>query len=466
MLRQGVAVSDVLYLTPEGAPQVFQPPADALEGAAPVGDKKGYGFDGCSPKMLMDRAEVKDGRIAFPGASSYRLLVLPQIETMTPPLLRKLTVLVAAGATVVGNPPKKSPSLSGYPACDAEVQSSARELWGSSDTPAVGTKCCYGKGVIHWGGNLAAEESPLYPAYAATAGLLQSLDVPEDFSSTGPVRYGHRRTATQDIYFVANRSGDAVSADCRFRVGLGQPQLWDPVTGEKRALPQFKQENGLTTVPLTFAAFQSFFVVFDEQIQPLAIGPENFPTLAKVRELTGAWEVAFDPKWGGPEAVTFGELADWTGHAEPGIKYYSGIATYRKTFTAAVLPETKYFLNLGTVHDMARVQMNGKDLGVVWCAPWQVDVTAALQAGENQLQIEVANRWNNRLVGDQQPADAKVRTVRFASGLLGGRAYPAGRYTFETRTARSVPFKSDSPLLPSGLLGPVTLQTSASNPAR
>ena len=466
MLRQGVTVSDVLYLTPEGAPQVFLPPPDALEGAAPLADKKDYGFDGCSPKMLMDRAEVKDGRIAFPGATSYRLLVLPKIETMTPQLLRKLSELVKAGATVVGNPPRKSPSLSGFPACDAEVPSLARELWGSLDGPPTAMKRSYGKGVIHWGGELSAGKTNLYPAYDVTAGLLKSMDVPEDFSSTGPVRYGHRRTATQEIYFVANRSGDSVTADCRFRVGQGQPQLWNPVTGEQRALPEFKQENGLTTVPLTFAAFQSFFVVFDAQIQPVATGQKNFPALAPMQELTGAWEVAFDPKWGGPAAVTFDSLTDWTQRAESGIKYYSGIATYRKTFAAALLPGKKCWLDLGVVHDMARVRLNGKHLGVVWCAPWQVDITAALKTGDNQLEIEVANRWINRLIGDQQPADSKVRTVQFPSGLLGGKAYPAGRYTFETRSLRGGLFKADSPLLSSGLLGPVTLRTAENISAR
>ena len=459
MLRQGVTVSDVLYLTPEGAPQVFLPPPDALEGAAPLADKKGYGFDGCSPKMLIDRAEVKDGRIVFPGATSYRLLVLPNIETMTPQFLRKLTALVKAGATVVGHPPQKSPSLSGYLACDAEVQSLARELWGSSDATTTATKRGYGKGVIHWGGEFSAGKENLYPSYDATASLLRSMGVAEDFSSTGPVRYGHRRTADRDIYFVANRSGDSVTADCHFRAGQGRPQLWNPVTGEQRALPQYQQENGLTSVPLAFAPFQSFFVIFGAQDSVAATAAENFPALAKVQELAGAWEVAFDPKWGGPATVTFGKLADWTTRAEPGIKYYSGLATYRKTFTATPVPGKKYCLDLGIVHDMARVRLNGKDLGVAWCAPWQVDITAALKTGENQIEIEVANRWINRLVGDEQPADAQVRTVQFPSGLLDGKEYKAGRYTFDTRSlSLQKPFNKDDPLLPSGLIGPVTLQ--------
>ena len=135
LLRQGVTVSDVLYLTPEGTPHIFMPPPSALEGSGVLADKKGYGFDGCSPKILMARAEVEDGRIAFPGGSSYRLMVLPQVETMTPELLAKIRDLVKAGATIVGAPPVKSPSLAGYPACDREVRSLAQDLWGSMDAP-------------------------------------------------------------------------------------------------------------------------------------------------------------------------------------------------------------------------------------------------------------------------------------------------------------------------------------------
>jgi alpha-L-rhamnosidase len=454
-----VAVSDILYLTPEGAPQVFQPPADALEGAAPLADKKGYGFDGCSPNILMDRAEVKNGRITFPGATSYRLLVLPNMETMTPRLLRKISGLVRAGAMAVGSPPKRAPGLSNYPKCDDEVRLLALDLWGASSTPAQATKRDFGKGSIYWGGEWSSGNGHLYPAYPVTAALLKSAGVVEDFTSTGPIRYGHRLTADRDIYFVANRSAELVTADCFFRVEQGRPQLWNPVTGERRALPEFQQQNGLVSLPLTFAPFQSFFVVFDG-ISPLVpSSARNFPALTKAIELTGSWDVQFDPKWGGPTQQTFDQLIDWTQRPEPGLKYYSGIAAYRKTFSATPLSGSHCLLDLGAVHDMARVRLNGKDLGVVWCAPWQVDVTNVIQVGENRLEIEVVNRWWNRLIGDQQSVDAKVRTVRFASGLLGGKEYSAGRYTFETRTQRVGPLKGNSPLLASGLLGPVTLQT-------
>jgi hypothetical protein len=462
LLRQGVTVSDVLYITPEGAPHIFLPPPSAFDGSGPLADKKGYGFDGCSPKILMVRAEVKDGLIAFPGGSSYRLMVLPQVETMTPGLLATIRDLVKAGATIVGTPPVKSHSLAGYPACDGEVQSLAKDLWGGMDAPKMATKRSYGKGLVHWGGELSPEAPPLYPSYDLTAALLKGMGVKEDFTATGPVRYGHRRTQDRDIYFVSNRTSNPIKVDCRFRVGQGCAQLWDPVTGEQRPLLQFERADGLTVIPMEFDAFQSFFVVFDGKggdqgsgIRVQGSGDRNFKDLKTAQELSGAWEVAFDPKWGGPEKIAFDAPQDWTTRSELGIKYYSGIATYRKTFNLAQVPGGKTYLDLGVVHDMARVRLNGKDHGVVWCAPWRVEVTGVIKAGDNLLEIEVVNRWANRLIGDKQPANANVRTVDCPPGFLGGQELKAGRYTFSTHD----PYNQQSPLVPSGLLGPVTLKT-------
>ena len=156
---------------------------------------------------------------------------------------------------------------------------------------------------------------------------------------------------------------------------------------------------------------------------------------------------------GGPEKVTFEALQDWTASKERGIKYYSGIATYRKSFDLARLPGKRTYLNLGTVHDMARVRLNGKDLGVVWCAPWQVDISDAVEPGNNQLEIEVANRWPNRMLGDQQTPDKNVRTVKWDSGFLDGKAYQTGRYTFATA-------EGPGKLLSSGLIGPLRIMES------
>jgi len=450
LMRQGVTVSDILYLTPEGAPHVFRAPASALEGAGVLADKKGYGFDGCSPNILMDRAKVRKGKIVFPGGTSYSLMVLPKFETMTPRLLAKIESLVKAGATIIGSPPLKSPSLSGYPECDEKVQKLAKKIWGSLEIPKEISKRKYGRGTIYWGGG---KPNGLYPEYDRTASVLKKMGIYEDFTSTGPVRYGHRSAKGREIYFVSNKSGKFVQADCTFRVGKGKPEIWNPVTGERRFLSQYKIENGLTTISMEFDAYGSFFVIFPRKGSSKGLadaGAVNFPKIDPVATLEGPWQVSFDPKWGGPEKVTFDELYDWTKSEQRGIKYYSGIATYRKAFEFSESLRKKIYLDLGTVHDMARVTLNGKDLGVVWCAPWRVEITGEVQAGSNQLEIEIANRWANRMIGDKKAPDANVRTVQWPNGFLGGKKYKTGRYTFSTG-------KGYDKLLPSGLIGPVRI---------
>jgi len=166
MLRRGLFVADVLYLAPEGAPQVFRPPVSAAPGAWP--DRLGYNFDGCGPDTLIERASVRDGRIVFPDGMSYRLLVLPEFKSMTPRLLQKIAELAEAGATVVGAPPQRSPSLSDYPACDAQVKQLAARLWGEgppAESRAVGKGRVIDDPETAWK-NQADPERELYPDYA------------------------------------------------------------------------------------------------------------------------------------------------------------------------------------------------------------------------------------------------------------------------------------------------------------
>ncbi len=141
VLRQGLPVADVCFLVPEGSPQVFRPPASAVQGHPP--ERIGYYFDGCAPETFRARMSVKDGRLVLPDGMSYRVLVLPERETMTPTLLRKVTALVADGATVIGPAPVKSPGLSNYPQCDNEVKKLAGMIWGDCDGKASKTTCSW-----------------------------------------------------------------------------------------------------------------------------------------------------------------------------------------------------------------------------------------------------------------------------------------------------------------------------------
>ncbi len=455
MMQQGQGVADILYLTPEGAPMVFTPPADALFENEMISDKKGHSFDACSPDMLMERAMVEDGRIVFPGASSYEILVLPNFETMTPELLKKLSSLAEQGAKIIGNPPVKSPGLVNYPTCDEEVKSMAGTLWGGFDIPGELTPRPFGQGAVYWGGSLVTDE--VYPSYQATVELLSQLGIHEDFKSeNNSIRYGHRITGDKDIYFVANRTDRFQKTACTFRA-VGQPELWLGTTGETRKITSYTVEKGLTTIPMEFFPYESFFVTFSAKASTTnaSLEESNFPDFEEVMTIDGAWDVSFNSKFGGPDHIQFDRLLDWTSHEFRDIKYYSGIAAYKKSFEVSDIGEVQHFIDLGEVNDMARVKLNGKTIGVIWCAPWRIDISDAIQEGNNELEIEVANRWINRLLGDRQEPDADVRTVIFENGLMGGMEYKTGRYTFTTKQSMSA-FNYTEPQ-PSGLLGPVRI---------
>jgi hypothetical protein len=459
LLQQGRTVSDILYLTPEGAPQVFQAPVSALECGAPqagadvalpgptdgdqalpdpadgdplLPDKRGYSFDGCSPGALYT-ATVRDHKIVFPSGATYRVLVLPASPTMTPALLRKVRSLVDAGAVVIGNPPVHSPSLAGYPRCDSEVRQTSAALWATGKV-------------------IRPVDTGLYAGYEQTAALLKQRGVPEDFSTTLPLRFTHRTARGWDLYFVSNKTRGRVSGEATFRTALGAPELWDPVTGRTKRLSHYTQAHGVTTVGLALDAYQSFFVVFRGAARPPKV--DDFPAAKTIATLTGPWEVFFDPHWGGPGAVVFDNLCDWTKRPEEGVRYYSGTAIYRKVFDApagggaapaggrAAGPRAgaggHLWLHLDSVGDMVRVRLNGKDLGVLWTAPWEVDLTPALQAKGNELTLEVVNRWPNRLIGDAQYPEGDRRRVTYT--------------TYQ-------PYHKEDALLPSGLRGDVTLIT-------
>jgi hypothetical protein len=642
LLRQGLSVADVCFLVAEGSPHVFRPPHSATEGNPPA--RLGYNFDGCAPETLLSRMTVKNGRLVLPDGMSYRVLVLPQQETMTPRLLRKIKELVAAGATVIGPPPLKSPSLSGYPQCDTEVKQLTSELWHAPSTVSATGGMFISPGHVVWSqafetavaesahplqnarwiwfpeGNPAAQapvgkryfrrlfvletnqalvsasisltadnsfqlqvngrtaahgdnfnqvvttditallrpgtnllavaaqnggdapnpagllgslklrfrngqtlelptdhrwqaadtsgpdwatalvtaaawrealelgafdmapwhlptklvqEPEQYCDFAVVTNLLHQLNVPPDFESLpasdisnlkseiSNLRYIHRHDGDTDLYFVANPENHPVDAVCLFRISRKQPELWDPVTGQTRPLWQFRFQRGRTSVPLHFEPTQSFFIVFRNPPAEHR-GTANFRTLRPMADLSGPWEVAFDPKRGGPAQITFSQLDDWSLRAEPGIKYYSGTATYKQTFelpSGLTNHATRITLSLGSVHALARVRLNGRELGVVWGPPWQVDITAAVQPRDNRLEVEVANLWPNRLIGDEQfPADCDYgrggNLSRWPEWLLQNQARPSQeRLTFTTWKH----FSKNDPLLPSGLLGPVQI---------
>lgn len=459
LLQQGRAVADILFLTPEGAPHVFTPPLSAMTGSDTIPDRKGYNFDGVAPGQLM-RASVENGMILFPSGARYRMLVLPLIETMTPELLEKIGKLIADGAVVVGIPPVKSPSLSGYPQCDTEVMQLSRKIWSRGRLSEEIMKVPYGKGIVISGKGLEQRIDNLYPHYDMLASILQEMGVSEDFrSDNNTIRYTHRTHSDWDIYFLSNKTDQRLAANCQFRVNGGTATLWDPINGKSYRIEDGRFANNSFLASLQFEPYQSFFLVFDRKGKESTKRYTSFPGEERlISTLEGSWEVAFDSDLGGPGENRFHSLIDWTQHPDDGIRYYSGIATYKKEFT---LPDSCFsggkrsiFIDLGEVYHMARVKVNGKEAGIVWTSPWKLEITSLAKKGVNRLEIEVANLWVNRLIGDEFLPSDGIEKGQWPDWLTNRQSRTGERISFTTYPH----YTKRDPLVKSGLLGPVTIK--------
>ena len=434
LLQAGLFVADACHYYGDTVPNFAQ-----LKASDPAHVLPGYDYDVATEEVLLTRMTVKDGRIVLPDGMSYRVLVLPDRKLMPVAVTRKLKELVEAGATVVGPRPEHDSGLRDYPECDEQVRLAASELWGDVNGQSVHERRV-GKGRIVWG--KTAREVLFRDAVAP------DFEFAADHYNIS-LDYIHRRDRDAEIYFVCNRLGREESLDCLFRVRGKQPELWDPISGEIRPAKAFTQHGGRTKIPLDFAPYGSLFVVFRKPIPVTHDGTaaRNFPVFTKRSQLSGPWQVRFDPKWGGPASVTFPTLIDWTARPESGIQHYSGTATYLKTFdTPESLDGSSHktvYLDLGSVKELAAVRLNGRDLGVLWSKPFRVDISGLLKPSGNTLEVEVTNFWPNRLIGDAS-LDASKR--------------------FTKTNIRK--FKPDSPLRSSGLLGPVTLAETASPSAK
>jgi hypothetical protein len=663
LLRQGLFVADICYVQPEAPPQG---PRDY--------PRRGYTWDECPPEVVLTRMAVKDGRVVLPDGMSYRVLVLPDLQTMTPQLLRKVKELVEAGATVLGPRPVMSPSLTDYPNCDVEIARQSAEVWGDCDGQRV-KQHDFGQGRVLWG--VTPEDA------------LKAADLPADFASDQPLNYIHRRLDGLDVYFVTNPQPYELTSTCSFRVTGQSPEFWWPESGRVERAAVFREDNRVTHVAVPLSATGSVFVVFrgprgevdpvveltrdgkplvmaspappiqvtvtkarygvlddpqrtrdvTEKVQrkmdkweylfavssiadgddpahgvvktlsveymidgkpftvravdggmihlsgnaiPVRIdkalyGVLNDPqrtrdvrdklqrlvdagersfrvarmaegddpaflvvktldleftmngergrvtgtdpetihlvpasvlrppaavvrvdeqgrAVLEVREpgdyrwitasqskrevsvksvvppvlVSGPWEVRFAPDWGAPPVVTFDRLISWSDHSDPGVKYYSGTATYMKSLTVpgdTLAAGNRLYLDLGDVQAIARVTLNGHNLGTLWRPPFRVDITNSAKADNNTLEVQVVNLWPNRMIGDEQlPEDSERNpngTLKaWPQWLLDGQPSPTGRLTFTSWRL----WKKDDALLPSGLLGPVTLQVTRSIP--
>ena len=527
VLQAGRFIADIAYLGSENAPNTF-PERGNLNPSVPIG----YDYDAISQQAVRELMTVKDGRLVLPSGMSYRVLVLPQSGTMTPALLTKIRDLALNGATIVGAPPSKSPSLIGYPQCDDQIRRLVAEIWGECDGSSI-TENQVGNGRVIWG--------------RSVADVLVEMNVASDFGCRDwpdrsnikvgeQIRYIHRRIDDDDVYFVASGCPEAREFICTFRVTGARPELWWPDSGKIEPIAVYEEVNespawtapdqkwNRTRIPIQFDPYGSVFVVFRGGAKPStnrlvsvrrdgieisgisptpafetqlgdSMGrlritengdstysfevsePGNYemksaagrtlqitvPRPEKPIEIEGPWDLYFPEGSKAPEQVKLERLISWTEHADPGVKYFSGTATYRRRFNApATADQRRLYLDLGAVHVIAEVKLNGKELGILWKPPFQVEITDAVHSGENELEVRVVNLWPNRLIGDDLLApDCKWKAgfmdseviSEWPSWLANNQPSPTGRVTF---AAWRLWTKNDS-LLVSGLLGPVRI---------
>lgn len=470
MMQQGNFVADIAYYYGNEAP-LF------------VGHKRifpwlgeGYDYDVINTEILLDKIDVVDGRLMLPHGQSYSILVLPDDERMDLDVLKRIRVLVEKGATVVGPKPEKVYGLFKHDEQEEELSRIVSELWGACDSVNI-QENVFGKGKIVWG------KTP-------RTVLMESGKVP-DFSYTADesikLEYIHRATDDLDIYFIRNADSLSNPVEINFR-STGAPELWDPDNGETYFIPIYKSDEGTTSIPLEFAPYESYIIVFRKGINKKHIsrisdsGMPVFPggnapgllvdkdgglslsfseqgiydieysdgvkeqfkaTAGLAQKLDGPWEVSFSQEWDAPENVVFNELIAWNKHEDPGIQVYSGIASYKTTFTFSASENDNMVLtlDLGTVFEVADVTLNGVDLGIRSYIPFTYMVTEKLKE-ENELVIEVANLLNNQLVGEGRKPTEVRKTRSNVNRLPSPWSVPMG----------------EAQLLESGLIGPVTIE--------
>ncbi len=431
LLQQGLFVGDVCYFYGDQTPNFFPLFHDVPEKPRLKGLGKGYDFDVINSDIILNRMSVKDGRLVLPDGLSYAMMLLPDQVHMPLEVLKKLGELVKAGATIVGPRPTTVPGLNNWEKENMALNQLSGELWGAADGKTI-FENTFGKGLVIWG--ISADV------------VLQKKQIEPDFRFTGTsdIDYIHRTTDIGEIYFLRNDRKEPVNATCRFRVQDMYPEIWDASTGNISRVEDYTKEEAATSFEIALPAHGSIFVIFNKNNRSkLSVFDDNKFDATKI-EISGPWKVTFPPDWGAPPSVVFNRLISWTESENQGIKYFSGTATYQNSFILdAGSVKKKMFLDLGDVHDVAEVFINGKSAGILWKKPYQADISQLIKAGENDLKIEIVNLWVNRMTGDML-SDPKDRFCKTNQSYMKSEVWPGGDEPFRLQTA--------------GLLGPVALK--------
>jgi hypothetical protein len=493
MLQQGLFVADVLYYYGDDVPNFVFLKEDFPE------LNMGYDWDKCSKDVILNRTSVKDKKIVLPDGMSYHVLVIAPEKAIDLKVLRKLEQLVSDGMTLIGPRPKEVTGLSDFPQSDQELNAITTKLWGKIDGKGI-TENQVGKGRVIWGKdvNKVLAEMNIPPDFqykgthpkTALDYIHRTMMGQEIYFVSN--RFGQMKYNDFEYRYLTGLPDRYEQVECSFRVSGKIPEFWNPITGQVEEIVVYREENGQTIIPLLFEPEGSKWIVFSDgekkahitgikkdsqslfpgfSLENKASGYINFTrkdgsVLAEINEpgtyslvwsdgrktevksdkqvelvqLSGEWNIQFDSQWGAPSSIKTDQLKSWTEFEQAGVKYYSGTATYSKSFqlSASDLKQNRLILDLGNVKEMASVKINGHQMQVLWCAPFKFDITRFAKRGENQLEVEVVNMWVNRLIGD-------------------------GKLPLEQRLTKTNINKFEAPdaeklLRISGLVGPVQIQ--------
>ncbi|HET8828319.1 MAG TPA: glycosyl hydrolase, partial [Pelobium sp.] len=484
LLQQGTAVIDLGYVLSEDAPVGNSLPyRKNLNPAPPIGYD--YGFIDANSFLKMT---VSEGFVVSQAGMKYRVLILNEKEAVRPKIAKKINELIRQGATIVGANFEKSPSLEGFPKADAEVKKLASVI----------------------------PEKSLEQTLAQiqlTPDALFKYIIPSTATSLKPMEYIHRKLEKTHIYFVSNQNEKSVLVECSFRVDDLQPELWYPDKGTIEPAANFRQLRGRTLVSLNLQNMESVFVIFRKPLSAEVTTvkaftlngkqPEN-ASLKKVDDklivsaretgtyyletvkgkvlnttvneipkpyvIETGWRLNFPASASTSNPLQLPKLTSWTENDNFKIKHFSGTANYEVEFD---LPEDMQLklgnenytiqLDLGEVAVIASAKLNDKDLGILWKEPFSTDITNHLVKGKNKLQVSVTNLWVNRLIGDDHLAPdieyshhgSRGRAIKKIPDWVvkGGERPNTSRQTFSTWMF----FDKNSPLIKSGLIGPVKI---------